>query len=275
MKIIWIFFVLFILTALPNCRSTKRLAANKDTVQQGEITFDEVRTPQKSKLFQRKQTQELPQSEPTEEAEATPIEKPTEKPIERTIVVHDTVIIEVEVPVAMDDDATIRNETTANTTDAVNNAPRKPKTSSRKLKKEIATLKKQIDAMEKQQESLQDALRVTGAAFDEAGTTTTNIKVAPIFRVQISARKSKANAELAFSSFDLDGEDIFEEFYPDDPKGFQFKYVIGSFQQAEHAAKYCKFINRQGVINDAFVVAYYKGKRIPVKQATEIAERQK
>ncbi|GHT16536.1 hypothetical protein AGMMS4956_19170 [Bacteroidia bacterium] len=102
--------------------------------------------------------------------------------------------------------------------------------------------------------------------------TKNNDEYLPIFKVQISAGKTrKDNINAEFSFLNLDEQVIYEEVVMDDAKGYAFKYMIGVFPVLEDAIVRCQEIRLQGV-EDAFVVASYKSKRITIKEATEIIE---
>jgi hypothetical protein len=208
-----------------------------------------------------------------------------------TVVVRDTVIEVIR-------DTVIEKVVSipASATPATRKRTTSAAASRRKVNKEIAALKQQVETMSKQQEALKEALRT--AAGTDAVPTESNIapqqplptadkpaanrpiasedvvNIMPYFCVQLQARKDKLyNIELVFSDLNLSGEKVREEFFRNDETGYPFKYVVGRFQTVEHAIRYCKFINDQAIVRGAFVVAYYRGRRIKVKEATEIIER--
>lgn len=135
-------------------------------------------------------------------------------------------------------------------------------TTMRRLKKENEDMKEEISRLQ---------LQINGSPPSQYRGTDS-----PIFGVQIAAFKYKlTNVAMTFATLSLRGERIAEEYYPDDPKGFPFKYIVGEFYSLDDAIKYCQFINNQNVINGAFVVSYYNDKRITIKEAKEIIERQR
>jgi len=86
-----------------------------------------------------------------------------------------------------------------------------------------------------------------------------------IFRIQISARRSRVDVNDAFDKFGL-GMKVMEERHEDDNNLYIYKYVVGSFRQVDAAIEACNEVRGKG-IKDAFVVAYHKGSRITMADA--------
>lgn len=92
------------------------------------------------------------------------------------------------------------------------------------------------------------------------------------FKVQISARRTKLdNVQEPFAKFGLK-ERVTEERDETTPSTFVYKYVVGSFNLIDDAIQASNELRERG-IKDAFVVAYYKGKRITMYEALEMLEK--
>jgi len=81
------------------------------------------------------------------------------------------------------------------------------------------------------------------------------------FRVQIAATRNKVNIPQHFRRMKITDEVRLEK-----SEGW-YKYTIGSFVTYEDARKYKEELIRKTLLKDAFVIAYYNGKRIPVQEA--------
>jgi hypothetical protein len=240
MKTFWLSFGLLILLALSSCASRREVGDYSSPV--GSYPYKPI-----------------PRSDTPQILRDALVRKPTpvQKPTANRVFVYDTVWIHDTVYLYNPADPT---EFSAN--------KRVETASTRKLKREIETLKEENAKLLQHINSI-----ATNSAYNTQNTQGIKMNL-PIFSVQIAAYKYKlTNVNLTFATLSLNGKPVGEEYYADDPSGYPFKYVVGEFSELEDAIRYCKYINDQGIISGAFVVAYYNERRIKIKQATEIIER--
>ncbi len=93
------------------------------------------------------------------------------------------------------------------------------------------------------------------------------------FKIQISARRTPLeNVNEPFAKFGLDTK-ITEERYTDETQSYIYKYVVGSYKSVDAAVEACNEVREKG-ITDAFVVAYYRGKRITMAEAYNLLNKE-
>jgi hypothetical protein len=239
MKIFWLSFGLLILLTLSNCASRREVGDYSSPV--GSYPYKPI-----------------PRSDTPQILRDALVRKPTppaQNPPVNRMFVYDTVWIRIHDTVYLYNPADPA-EFSAN--------KRVETASARKLKRENEALK---------EENAKLLQHINSIATNTQKPKSTKMNL-PVFSVQVAAYKYKlTNVNLTFATLSLNGKLVGEEYYADDPSGYPFKYVVGEFYELEDAIRYCKYINDQGVISGAFVVAYYNERRIKIKQATEIIER--
>lgn len=87
------------------------------------------------------------------------------------------------------------------------------------------------------------------------------------YRVQLLASHDELDVKTHFRDLKLILDVKFENH-----EGLK-KYTVGSFSNYKDANDYCIFIWKNTKIKDAFVTAYYNGKRIPLKEALKMQKR--
>lgn len=93
------------------------------------------------------------------------------------------------------------------------------------------------------------------------------------FKIQISARRTQlGDVNEPFAKFGLDMK-ITEERYTDETQSYIYKYVVGSYKSVDAAVEACNEVREKG-ITDAFVVAYYRGKRITMAEAYNLLNKE-
>lgn len=125
---------------------------------------------------------------------------------------------------------------------------------------EMKALQAEVDRLKQENQTLKTAPQPNVTSGGTTSSTTTSASAAGlVFKVQIGAFRNKDLSKYFNNNKNFSG-DI-------DPDGTK-KYTLGNFTDYWEADNFKKYLREMGV-EDAWVVAYRNGARIPLKEALE------
>ena len=139
------------------------------------------------------------------------------------------------------------------------------------LEGELSSMQNQLESKDSEIRQIKDRVRNLEAELDQAKAELNaqpeeqNVPLSNqyddglVFRVQIGAYRDKNLEQYLATSESFNGET--------DPQGLQI-YTLGNFRDYWEADKFKKYLRAMGV-NDAWIVPYQDGIRVPIKDVLE------